>query len=166
MFASAAPTLKKRSGNRLPNLIDWVETARSASSATTSSCCSPSSVSASPYAWRVAIGSVFGARADTALPLAPRPAGGLQGAGLRVELPHQLLQRLRRLLGAWRLAVKAEPILHRGDALALLRLGDDRRGLSERAAALQRLHDLLHVVAIDLDRVPAERLELGADVDD
>ena len=36
MFASAAPTLKKRSGNCLPNFIDWVETARSASSATTS----------------------------------------------------------------------------------------------------------------------------------
>ena len=36
MFASAAPTLKKRSGNSLPNFIDWVETARSASSATTS----------------------------------------------------------------------------------------------------------------------------------
>ena len=31
-----APMLKKRSGNCLPNFIDWVETARSASNATTS----------------------------------------------------------------------------------------------------------------------------------
>ena len=46
--ASAAPQLKKRSGNFLPNFIDWVETARSASSATTSSWASPSSTSASP----------------------------------------------------------------------------------------------------------------------
>jgi hypothetical protein len=37
MLASAAPQLKKRSGNALPNFIDWVDTARSASRATTSS---------------------------------------------------------------------------------------------------------------------------------
>ena len=48
MFASAAPTLKKRSGNASPNFADWVETERSASSATTSSCASPSSTSAAP----------------------------------------------------------------------------------------------------------------------
>ncbi len=48
MFASAAPQLKNRSGKALPNLIDWVETARSASSATISSCTSPRSISASP----------------------------------------------------------------------------------------------------------------------
>ena len=48
MFASAAPMLKKRSGNCLPNFIDWVETARSASRATTSGCASPRATSASP----------------------------------------------------------------------------------------------------------------------
>jgi hypothetical protein len=48
MFASAAPQLKKRSGNFLPNLADWVETDRSASRATTFSCASPSATSASP----------------------------------------------------------------------------------------------------------------------
>ena len=48
MFASAVPTLKKRSGKRLPNSMLWVDTARSASSATTFSCASPSSTSAAP----------------------------------------------------------------------------------------------------------------------
>jgi hypothetical protein len=48
MFASAAPTLKKRSGYALPNFADWVETERSASSATTSSCASPRSTRPSP----------------------------------------------------------------------------------------------------------------------
>jgi hypothetical protein len=48
MFASAVPTLKNRSGNFLPNFIDWVDTARSASKATTSVWASPSSTRASP----------------------------------------------------------------------------------------------------------------------
>ena len=63
-------------------------------------------------------------------------------------------------------AVETEATLHRGDSLALLGLSDDRGGLSERAAALQRLDDLLHVMAVDLDRVPAEGLELGPHVAD
>ncbi len=62
--------------------------------------------------------------------------------------------------------MEAEAILHRGDALALLGLSDDRGGPGESAAALQRLDHLLHVVAVDLDRVPAEGLELGAHVSD
>ena len=37
-------------------------------------------------------------------------------------------------------------------------------GRSERPAALQRFDDRRYVVAVDLDRVPAEGLELGPDV--
>ena len=66
--------------------------------------------------------------------------------------------------GRRRLAVEAEAALHRGDAAPLLRLSDDRRRPVQGAAALERLDDRAHVVAVDLDRVPAEGLELGADV--
>src|SRR5919201_2879148 len=160
MFASAAPTLKNRSGNFLPNLIAWVETARSASSATTSSWLWPRSTSASPYAWRVATGSVFASGGTLRIPRA------VQRLRLLVERRHQLLQRLGRELRRRRLAVEAEPPLHPRHALALRGLGDDRRRLAHRAAALQRLHHLLHGVAVDLDRVPSEGLELRADVAD
>src|SRR2546425_167997 len=70
-----------------------------------------------------------------------------QGRGLLVELGHQLLEGLGRLLGGRRLAVEAEPVLHRRDSLALLGLGHDRARLSKRAAAFQRLNHLLHVVS-------------------
>ncbi len=62
--------------------------------------------------------------------------------------------------------MEAEPPLHRRDPFALGRLGDDRRRLAQRAAALERLDHLLHVVAVDLDRVPPEGLELRAHVAD
>src|SRR5215217_1863468 len=100
MLASAAPTLKKRCGYALPNFIDWVETARSASSATTSSWASPRSTSASPYAWRVAIGSVLAS------------AGTLKLLRLILEPRLQLGQGLLRLLLRRRLAVEAEAALH------------------------------------------------------
>ena len=76
----------------------------------------------------------------------------------------ELVQRLLGLLLRRRLAVEAEAALHERDAAALLRLADDRGRAVEGAAALERLDDRLHVVAVDLDRVPAEGLELGADV--
>ena len=60
--------------------------------------------------------------------------------------------------------MEAEAVLHERDAAALLGLADDRGGAVERAAPLERLDDRAHVVAVDLDRVPAEGLELRAHV--
>src|SRR4051812_2888974 len=65
----------------------------------------------------------------------------------------ELDQRLLGLLGRGRLAVKAEGALHQRDAAALLRLAHDRRGPLPLAAPLERLHDRVHVVTVDLDRV-------------
>ena len=58
-----------------------------------------------------------------------------------------------------RLAVLAGLVLHRRDALALLRAGDDhRRPARRRDRLVVGGGDRLDVVAVDRDRVPAERL--------
>ena len=63
---------------------------------------------------------------------------------------------LDRLLGH-SLAVPAALVLDLRVPLALERLGDDRRRLPARRLRLAvRGVDLLHVVAVDLDRMPAE----------
>ena len=89
--------------------------------------------------------------------------GDLGGIGLgdldrQVAIAPELLDRRVRVVE--RLAVLAGQVLDRLDALALLGAGDDRRrlalgGLGLGVGGL----DLVDVVAVDLDRVPAE----GAD---
>ena len=78
----------------------------------------------------------------------------------------ELGQRLLGLLGRGRLAVEAELVLHQRDAAALPGLADDRGRALARAAPLERLDDRRHVVAVDLDRLPLEGLELLAHVPD
>ena len=89
-------------------------------------------------------------------------ACGVAGLGrgeLHVQVALAAQLRDRGLGVVERLAVLAVLVLDRRDALALLRAGDDHGRL---AGGGDRLGvgggDLLHVVAVDLDRVPAERL--------
>src|SRR5262249_47983182 len=122
--------------------------------------------------WRVAIGSDIGAAprslAFIVTGFLTRSLGAslalTLSAFLRLQPLFQLVERLLRLLLARRLSVEAEAVFHERDAAALLRLADDRGRLAQRAAAPERLDDRAHVVPVDLDRVPAEGLELGADV--
>ena len=75
--------------------------------------------------------------------------------------PQDLRDRLLRLLGVGRLPVPVGVELHPGHALALDRLGHDRRRLAgRRHRFVHRVQDGGVVVAVDLDRVPAERPEL------
>src|SRR5207245_9718299 len=83
---------------------------------------------------------------------------------LAVQRLLELAQSLLRLLRGRRLSVEAEGVLHQRHAAALLRLADDRGRTLALAAPHERLHDRLHVVPVDLDRVPLESLELLADV--
>ncbi len=155
---------KKRSGCALPKISAYVEFETSPSSATTLPSAAPSAASASPYARRVATFEPT---------LVARPVGCagrklVRRAGLRlrdvdddVADPAELLDRL---LGD-RLAVPAVLVLDLRVALALDRLGDDRGRLARRRLGLLvgRV-DLLDVVAVDLDRVPAARFEPAREV--
>ena len=82
---------------------------------------------------------------------------GLGDVDREVALAAELLDRRLRVLD--RLAVLAGQVLDRLDALALLRAGDDHRRLAGRLARLGVGGvDRVVVVAVDRDRVPAERL--------
>ena len=93
------------------------------------------------------------------------PSSGLATSTVRLRSPPELLDRAFGILE--RLAVLAGLVLDRLDALALLRAGDDHRRLAGRLARLGvgRV-DRGVVVAVDRDRVPAERLgPLDVDVE-
>jgi len=73
----------------------------------------------------------------------------------------ELRLRLRELLVVRGLAVPAGVVLHVAHALALDRLGEDHGGLAlDGLGFLVGGLDLLEVMAVDLDDVPAEGLEL------
>ena len=88
---------------------------------------------------------------------AASPPSGSATFTRQVALAAELRDRLLGVVE--RLAVLARLVLDGLDALALLRAGDDRRRLAGRllGVAVGGL-DRVDVVAVDLDRVPAERL--------
>ena len=91
------------------------------------------------------------------------PGSGI--AHLEPEIADAAELRDRALRVVERLAVPALVVLDRGHALALQRSREDRRRLAGLRLGLRvRAVDLLDVVAVDLDRVPAERAgPLGED---
>ena len=69
----------------------------------------------------------------------------------------QLLERCIQLLAIRRFAVPARLILHEADALALDRIGEDNHRLAHhRPGPLEGVNDLVHVVAVDAQNLPAE----------
>ena len=87
---------------------------------------------------------------------------GASGLDRQVALAAQLLDGGRGQVGGHRLAVPALLVLDLPHALALDRAGDDHGRPPERFAGLaQGAVDLLQVVAVDLDRPAAERLDPG-----
>ena len=121
----------------------------------------PSAARTSPYALRVATSSPrsqVGSSPPEVSKLLRLAGLGLGDLDLEVAVAAELLDRGVGVVE--RLAVLAGQVLDRLDALALLGAGDDRRRL-----ALGRLGlrvgglDLVDVVAVDLDRVPAEGLD-------
>src|SRR5450759_1333058 len=76
----------------------------------------------------------------------------------------QLAYGLGQLALRRRLAMPADNVLHIGDALAFDGMRNDGGGLSlDRFRLIQRVHTLLHIVAVDADDVPVERAQLGCD---
>jgi hypothetical protein len=151
-FASWMPTLKKRSGNSAPNVR--------------SSCSSPGPRPA-PRCPR--------APAQVPQRLAVRVARRLAQLEARIQILHrpsfaraaassmdrsaalhaQLAQRARQLLVRGRDAVVRVVSLHEAHALALHRVRDDAGRARLGVGPPQRLHHLLHVVAVDLPRLPS-----------
>ena len=85
---------------------------------------------------------------------------GLRDLDAEVAQPAELGDRRLGILE--RLAVPAVLVLDRRHALSLQRPRDhDRRLPCRRDRAAERVVDRLDVVAVDLDRVPAERLGPG-----
>ena len=161
---SAMYISKKRSGCALPKISAYVEFETSPSSATTLPSAAPSAASASPYARRVATFEPSSYVGQSACAV----SNSVRLRGLRlgdvdddVANPAELLDRL---LGD-RLAVPAVLVLDLRVALPLDRLGDDRGRLARRRLGLLvgRV-DLLDVVTVDLDRVPAARFEPAREV--
>src|SRR5947208_16627729 len=75
-----------------------------------------------------------------------------------------LADRAYRLGGLRRLAVPLGVVLHERDALALDGVGhDERRRPPGRLRLIERLVDLVRVVAVDLENGPPERLPLRHD---
>src|SRR5438132_769038 len=88
------------------------------------------------------------------LPPAPNPKSKIQNPKLLAQFLQGLLQLLRR----GHLGVPLERPRHEGYPLALYRVRDDYRGLPlVRLRRLARLKYLLHLMAVDLDRLPSER---------
>ena len=118
---------------------------------------------------RLAVGL---ARRDLGADLVARPVLGRRLEAVRLAVvrlrhrddvvadPAHLRKRLLGVLGRGRLAVPAALVLQLRVALALDRLGDDRgRTTGGRLRLAVGRVDLLDVVPVDLDRVPAERAE-------
>src|SRR6266403_132383 len=135
----------------------------------------PSSMSASPNATRLALAGIAppltpgrGLLLVECAQLADDGRGRL--VALEIAVPGRLGHaedladgghRLRRLR---RLAVPLRVVLHERHALALDGVRHHQRRRALRGLGLvERLVDLCHVVAVDLDHRPAERLPLGDD---
>ena len=154
---SAMYISKKRSGCACLKISANVELLTSPSRATTSPRADPRAASASPYAFRVATSC----QARIAAARAARP-----GSGAARRAPAWRPQRDvadaaelldRRVWVVERLAVPAVLVLDGLDALALDRAGHDhRRAACRLRRFLVRAVDLLDVVSVDLDRIPAE----------
>src|SRR6185295_13949210 len=164
MFDSAIPTLNARSGCALANLTVIVDLDRSASSVTMRGSRAPRSSSASPKAARDALAGMMSAGSllfvEGAQLVHERAGAGVtrQVLGPR-GLAHaeDLADGRDGLLGLGRLAVPLGVVLHEGHALALDGVGhDQRRRAAARLGLVERLVDLGHVVAVDLQHRPVE----------
>jgi hypothetical protein len=151
---------KKRSGAVCLKSSACVELLTSPSSTTTSRRAAPSAASASPYAFRVATGSVYvfhsGFRGASI-------ARGCQASGagvgnVRDGSACSSASAGGRLLLVERLAVPALLVLDERDAFALHRLGDDDGRPLGGARAAEGVVDGGEVVAVDDDRLAAEGL--------
>src|SRR5450830_773098 len=155
MSASAMPQSMNRSGNSFLKRSVVVDLARSASSTNTSGSALPRISRPSEYPKRVALPS--------SLPRTSLCAVAMSLTLLCVQLAYGLGQ----LVLGRRLAMPADNVLHIGDALAFDGMRNDGGGLSlDRFRLVQRVHALLHIIAVDADDVPVERAQLSGDVID
>src|SRR2546423_7415313 len=175
MLDSAMPRLKARPGNFLAKPAVMVDFDRSASRVTMRSSFAPSWTSASPTAPRLALAGIAppltpcrGLLLVECAQLADDGRGRLVGLEIavpgRVGHAEDLADGGHRLRGLRRLAVPLRVVLHERHALALDGVRHHQRRRALRGLGLvERLVDLRHVVAVDLDHRPAERLPLGDD---
>src|SRR5664280_3497967 len=155
MSASAMPQSMNRSGNSFWKRSLVVDLARSASSTNTRGSVLPRISRPSEYPKRVALPS--------RVPLTSLCAVAMSLTLLCI----QLADGLGQLVLGRRLAMPAGDVLHIGDTLAFDGMCNDGGGLSfDRFRLVQRVHTLLHIVAVDADDVPVERTQLGVDVVD
>src|SRR5450756_1379733 len=155
MSASAMPQSMNRSGNSFLKRSVVVDLARSASSTNTRGSALPRISRPSEYPKRVALPS--------RVPLTSLCAVAMSLTLLCIQLAYGLGQLVLRR----RLAMPADNVLHERDALALDGMRNDGGGLSLDCFRLvQRVHTLLHVVAVDADNVPVERAQFGGNVVD
>src|SRR5262249_11385959 len=165
-FCSAMPTLNARPGYLLAKLAVIVDFDRSASTVTMRSSRAPSSSNASPKAARVALAGMGGSLlcvegAELRDDRGRRPILGEVLVPGRATDAEQLANGGDRLRRLGRLAVPLGVVLHERDALALDGVGDDeRRAARPGLRLIERLADLIDVVAVDLDHRPAECLPL------
>src|SRR5664280_384672 len=155
MSASAMPQSMNRSGNSFWKRSLVVDLARSASSTNTRGSVLPRISRPSEYPKRVALPSrvVQTSLCTVAMSLTL----------LCVQFAYGLSQLVLRR----RLAMPAGDVLHIGDALALDGMRNDGGGLSlDRFRLVQGVHALLHIIAVDVDDMPVERVQLSADIVD